>query len=94
MGQRRVLAVAGEVAVRAKEGEVERESVAFGSFRDEPTDAEPWGEVVSVAPKFADSRQRRRVVPVTLSGSTATSRASSLSLDARTIVAPSQEPSG
>jgi hypothetical protein len=88
------LAVAGEVAVRAKEGEVERESVAFGSFRDEPTDAEPWREVVSVPPKFADSRQRRRVVPVTLSRSTATSRASSLSLDARTIVAPSQEPSG
>jgi hypothetical protein len=88
------LAVAGEVAVRAKEGEVERESVALGSFSDELTDAEPWGEVVSVAPKFADSRQRRRVVPVTLSRSTETSRASSLSLDAKTIVAPSQEPSG
>lgn len=46
------------------------------------------------APKPVDSFQWRRVVPVTLSRCTATSRESSLSRDARTIVAPSQDPSG
>lgn len=45
-------------------------------------------------PKPVDSFQWRRVVPVTLSRCTATSRESSLSRDARTIVAPSQDPSG
>ncbi len=57
-----------------------------------------FGEVespvsVALAP-VEDSFHCRRVVPVTLSRWTATSRASSASRLAKTMVAPSQEPSG
>jgi hypothetical protein len=88
--QGRDLAIEGELAIWEEACWVDRPDPEL-KLEDEVSSGDT---LVWEDPETVDSFQRRRVVPVTLSRWTATSRESSLSRDAKTIVAPSQDPSG